>query len=60
MIARLQGIVIESDYNNYVRNMLKMDTKFAEKAVSLVENEIMKYLHSYLVRKEEVLANTFV
>lgn len=50
----------ESDYNNYVRNMLKMDTKFAEKAVSLVENEILNYLHSYLVRKEEVLANTFV
>ena len=50
----------ESDYNKLVRNTLKMDTKFEEKAVSLVENELIDYLHSYLVRKEELLANTFV
>jgi hypothetical protein len=49
----------EAEYNKLVKCELKIDIKFAEKAVSLVNVEMMDYLHSYLLRKEELLAKTF-
>lgn len=49
----------ESDYNERIRNTLKLDTLFEEKAISLVNEEMMVYLHQYLIRKEELLSNTF-
>lgn len=49
----------ESEYNEKIRNNLKLDTLFAEKAISLINEEMMEYLHTYLIRKEELLSNTF-
>lgn len=49
----------ESDYNEKIRNILNLDTLFEEKAVSLVNREMMKYLHTYLIRKEDILSKTF-
>lgn len=49
----------ESDYNERIRNELKLDTLFEEKAILLVNREMMDYLHRYLLRKEELLSKTF-
>lgn len=49
----------ESDYNERIRNTLNLDTLFKEKAISLVNREMMEYLHTYLIRKEELLSKTF-
>lgn len=50
----------ESDYNDKIRNTLKLDTLFEQKAISLVNREMMEYLHTYLKRKEELLSKTFL
>ncbi len=49
----------ESDYNEQIRNTLKLDIQFEEKAISLVNREMMEYLHTYLIRKEKLLSKTF-
>lgn len=49
----------ESEYNERIRNTLKLDTLFEEKAISLVNIEMMDYLHTYLKGKEELLSKTF-
>lgn len=50
----------ESDYNDRIRNTLKLDVLFEEKAISLVNKEMMEYLHKYLTRKEELLSKAFL
>lgn len=49
----------ESDYNDKIRNELKLDTLFEEKAIYLVNREMMDYLYKYLLRKEEILSKAF-
>lgn len=49
----------EADYNERIRNTLKLDTQFEEKAISLINREMMDYLYTYLLRKEELLSKTF-
>lgn len=50
----------ESDYNEEIRNVLKLDTLFEERVISLVNREMMEYLHEYLIRKEKLLSKTFL
>lgn len=50
----------ESDYNEEIRNVLKLDTLFEERVISLVNREMMDYLHEYLIRKEKLLSKTFL
>lgn len=50
----------ESDYNEEIRNVLKLDTLFEERVISLVNREMMEYLYEYLIRKEKLLSKTFL
>lgn len=50
----------ESDYNEEIRNVLKLDTLFEERVISLVNREMVEYLHEYLIRKEKLLSKTFL
>lgn len=50
----------ESDYNEEIRNVLKLDTLFEERVISLVNREMMEYLHEYFIRKEKLLSKTFL
>ena len=50
----------ESEYNALIRNKLHLDTLFEEKAISLINEKLMDYLHAYLERKEELLSKPFL
>lgn len=50
----------EADYNSLIRNQYNLDTSFAEKAISIINKDLMNYLHEYLTRKEDLLSNAFL
>ncbi len=50
----------EAEYNRVIRNQMHLDTLFAERAIILINERLMDYLHEYLLRKEGLLSKTFL